>query len=99
MMTGGHPFKYENGQLVLEFEPKLHYTFFKNNRISFNFLKEIEITYITNKLVNTYDELKVNKIELLGGDEKVVIKDSRIQGQHALDIRNGLYKRINIYIN
>ena len=99
MMTGGHPFKYENGQLVLEFEPKLHYTFFKNNRISFNFLKEIEITYITNELVNTYDELKVNKIELLGGDEKVVIKDSRIQGQHALDIRNGLYKRINIYIN
>lgn len=99
MMTGGHPFKYENGQLILEFKPKLHHAFFKDKRISFNFLKEIEITYITNDLVNTYDEFKVNKIELIGGDGLVVINDTRIQGQHALDIRNGLYKRINIYIN
>ncbi|MCF7924649.1 MAG: cellobiose phosphorylase [Candidatus Izimaplasma sp.] len=99
MMTGGKPFEYKNNELSLSFKPKLHKSFFKNNRIDFNFLKEIKVTYITNLVKNTYQKYDVNKIELIGGGETIEINDSIISGQLAKDVRDGLYKRINIYIN
>ncbi|MDA3931411.1 MAG: cellobiose phosphorylase, partial [Tenericutes bacterium] len=65
MMTGGKPFKYVNGTLRLEFEPKIHHTFFKEDKtLSFKFLKNIKVTYINQSLKNTFDDCEIYKIEV-----------------------------------
>lgn len=98
MTTGGKPFKYINGKLRLEFEPKLHHTFFKEDKtLSFTFLKNIKVTYINQSLKDTFD-CEIYKIEVENSDELKTIEGSFIEGDLALDIREGLYKNLNIYI-
>jgi len=99
MTTGGQPFKYVDGHLRLELEPKLHHTFFKEDKtLSFKFLKSIKVTYINQSLKNTYDDCEIYKIEAEKDGELTTINGSFIQGKMASDIREGLYENLNIYI-
>lgn len=100
MMTGGQPFKIIENELCLDFNPKLHASFFnEDHSLSFAFLKDIKVTYVTDRLVNTYDEYKVHKIEVISDDETIEVNDSMIKGELASKIRDGYYKTLNIFIN
>ena len=100
MMTGGQPFEMIDGELVLNFKPKLHASFFKKDHtVSFKFLKDIKVTYITNELVHTYDRYDVHKIEVISQDGMLEISEPYIKGDIASKIRDGYYKTLNIYIN
>lgn len=100
MMTGDKPFKYIDGNLVLDLQPKLHKSFFKEDKtVSFTFLKDIKVTYICNNVENTYDRYDVRKIEVKNDDETVIVHEPLIRGDLASKIRDGHYKNLNIYIN
>ena len=100
MMTGGHPFKYTNGNLQLAFEPKLAKDYFKEDHtVDFTFLKNIKVTYVNESGDNTYDRCDVYKIDLIKDNKETTINASVIEGALAEDIRDGLYDAIIIYMN
>jgi len=99
MMTGGQPFNEVEGELQLNFQPKLHASFFKEGRVSFKFLKDITVNYIADEVCHTYDKFQVRKFEVMNEEETIEIHDSVIKGDLASKIRDGHYKTLNIYIN
>jgi len=97
MMTGAKPFKYENNTLVLRFEPKLHASFFKaDNKVSFTFLKTIEVEIHNPNRVNTYESFEVDYIELSNDQDTKRIQGNTVIGSDALAVRDGLYNKIHI---
>ena len=100
MMSGEHPFKWENDTLILAFKPKLHKRFFKEDKtVRFKFLKDIEVTYINQGMDSTYDRCDIYKIELINEGGKVVIEGDKVTGKEALNVRQGKYDSIIIYMN
>jgi hypothetical protein len=99
MMTGGKPFTLLDGKAILKFEPKLHKTFFKEDKtVSFTFLKETTVTYHNEDLINTYEGGEIVKMELMNDSETIEINHDYIPNRYALQVRDGFYKKINIYI-
>jgi hypothetical protein len=99
MMTGGQPFLLKDGNLVLQLEPKLPKSYFMEDKtVRFTFMKDIEVTYVNEDLVDTYKEGSVVKYELVNHEEKVLIDGAYINGKYAAKIRDGLYKKIKVYI-
>ncbi|MBN2299751.1 MAG: hypothetical protein JXC31_01045 [Acholeplasmataceae bacterium] len=97
MMTGGQPFKYIDGELILKFEPKLHKDFFKEDgTLSFTFMKEIQITYVNETKSHTYDNLEVSHYEISDGEDIKIIKGSFIPSFYAKKVRSGEYKKIKV---
>ncbi len=100
MMTGGQPFKYVEGKLILKLEPKLDKSFFKTDKtLTFNFLKDIEVTYVNDNLSHTYEQCDITKIELTKDGVTTAYHSDSLTGEIAYDVRNGLYKKIKIYMN
>lgn len=100
MMTGGKPFIYRDGELFLEFKPKLHQEFFDENKeVQFTFLKDIRVKYIADELHHTYDDFSIKKIVLANEQESIEVKGEDIKGELARNIRDGHYKTLDIYIN
>jgi hypothetical protein len=99
MMTGGQPFKMLDGNLMLQLEPTIPASYFKDDKtISFTFLQDIEVTYVNPDLVDTYRNAAVAKYELSDGEETVLIDGAYINGKYAAKIREGLYTNIKAYI-
>lgn len=97
MMTGGQPFVMQDNQLTLNLAPKLHKSFFnEKGEISFTFLKDIKVTYITENVKHTYAGLKPISYELIGKKVKQV---KEVKGQDAEDLRNGKYTALNVYLS
>ena len=100
MMTGGQPFKMEDGELVLSFEPKLHTRFFKQDgTLSFKFLKNIDVTYVNESMTSTYERCDIHRIKLINEDHTVTLEGDAIRGDEAVNVRNGLYNSIKLYMN
>lgn len=101
MMTGGRPFRMKDGELTLSFDPKLHGSFFKEDgTLSFNFLKDIRVTYINKDRKSTYGKnVAIRQIELDNGVESRTIKGGEIRGEDALSVREGSLKAIRLYID
>lgn len=99
MMTGGQPFKLLDNDLVFKLEPALHKSFFKEDKtLSFTFLKDIEITYINENMIDTYDEGIISEYTLISDDEEIIVNGEYVGREYASKIRNGYYKKINILI-
>ncbi len=99
MMTGGYPFKLKNNKLIFQLEPKITHEFFKEDgSLSFRFLKNVEVIYIKENDNNTFDNSEIYKIELLNNEGKEIFYQNYIEGNQAINIRDGLYKQIKIYI-
>jgi hypothetical protein len=99
MMTGGHPFRLLDNDLILKFEPKLPASFFKEDKtVQFKFLKDIDVTIVNADLVDTYNEGRVTKIVLESDEESVEIDSDYIYSKYAKRVRDGYYKKINILI-
>ncbi len=96
MFIGSKVFTYENGELVLNFEPKLADWLFKDGEATFRLLSSCDVTYVNNTGKKTYgdDAAKVTKIEV---DGQVVSNDNTIKGQLAEDIRDGKIKAVKVF--
>ena len=100
MMTGGVPFKERDNQLVLKFEPKLSKAFFKSDKtLSFTFLKDITVTYINESMQDTYTTCDIHKMVLSNNKTTKTIEGDVICGDLAIQVRDGIYKNIKIYMN
>jgi len=96
MFMGGKVFTYENGELVLNFAPKLANWLFDNGEASFRLLSKCEITYINNTGKSTYgdDAAVVEKIVING---ETVSETNKITGALAEQVRNGEIDKITVY--
>ena len=92
MMTGGQPFKYRQGKLVFQLEPKIPSEYFKSDKtLSFTFLKHTRITYVNESMKDTFKDAIITKIELHNESGKEIFYQNHIEGNLAINIRNVLY--------
>ena len=96
MFMGGKVFTYEDGQLVLNFQPKLSNWLFDEGKATFRLLSNCDITYVNNTGKNTYgeDAAVVAKVEING---EVVSTENKIVGELAEKVRNGEVDKITVY--
>jgi hypothetical protein len=99
MMTGGKPFKLKENNLIFKPTPLFSKEFFTEDfTVSFKFMKNINITYISDNKFNTYDSCNIVKYELYNEDVKEVVYQDYVEKNQAKLIRDGFYKEIKIYI-
>lgn len=96
MFTGGKVFTYENGELVLNFTPKLAKWLFDEGKATFRLLSTCDVTYVNNTGKDTYgaDAAVVDKVEI---DGKVVSTENKITGELAEAVRDGKVDKITVY--
>lgn len=96
MFMGGKVFTYENGKLVLHFEPKIANWLFDEGKVTFRLLSNCDITYVNNTGKNTYgkDAAVVTKVEI---DGNVVSTENKIVGEIAEAVRDGKVDKITVY--
>ena len=101
MMMGEQPFKMENQDLVLKFEPKLAKKFFKkDNTVVFKFMRDTEVVYINESNENTYERCEIYRYVLIQKDGvESIVEGDALKGVIASNVRDGLYKKIKIYMN
>ena len=100
MMAGEKPFRMEQGELALKFEPKLKHTFFKDDHTAtFRFLKNTDVTYVNGSMDSTYDKCEIDKIELAGPKGVKTVHSDTLRGADAHHVRDGYYQALKIYMN
>ncbi|BCR35788.1 cellobiose phosphorylase [Mariniplasma anaerobium] len=100
MFYGKNLFKYLNGQLIFELNPKLNKEFFIDHKIETTLFKDIKLTYHNELLVNTYDEdAYIEKIVLTTKDQVIKFDQSFIEEKWAKDIRKKNVLKIDVYYN
>ncbi|MFN2305199.1 MAG: cellobiose phosphorylase [Anaerolineales bacterium] len=99
MTIGAHPFRYEDGFLVLAPQPRLPGWLFKEDgTFAFHFLGSCLITYRNPSKLNTYDAgIAIKSIELHSGDETLRIDGPEIHGDLAERVRKGEFNRMDCY--
>ncbi|MBI9009435.1 MAG: cellobiose phosphorylase [Tenericutes bacterium] len=99
MMTGGSPFKLVEGELVFQPNPLFSKEFFKEDfTVTYRFMKDVDITYISNNKFDTYESCIITKFELITEYVTEVVNNGFVDKDQAKMIRDGFYKRIKIYI-
>lgn len=99
MMIGNKGFVFNNGELQLSFNPVLPAWLFKDNKVSFNFLGDIKVTYTNNKNLNTFGDNKVEVKNILvkyKDNTEIFVEDKILNSKIANDIRNKLVNDITI---
>lgn len=96
MFVGSKVFTYEDGKLVLNFEPKLSNWLFEDGKATFRLLSTCDVTYVNNTGKNTYGEdgAKVSKIEING---ETVATEGKLVGDLAEAVRNGEIDKITVF--
>lgn len=96
MMMGGKVFTYEDGKLVLNFDPKIANWLFDEGKVTFRLLSTCDVTYVNNTGKNTYgdDAAKVSKVEING---ETVATEGKIVGEMAEAVREGKVPAITVY--
>jgi len=97
MMMGPNPFEMNDGELTLKLQPKLRNDWFDDRKqVSFQFLKNVTVTYVNGGNFNTYDnDVVIEKIYL--DDE--LLEVPVVSGENALKVRNGEIRTIKIHWN
>ncbi len=99
MFIGSKVFSYDNGELTLNFNPKLPgWMFDEQGEASFTFLSDCTVTYYNPSKKNTYgtDSGTITGFELDGGDK---IWGSVLSGEAAARVRSGNITNIKVYMN
>ena len=95
MMSGGKPFIMDNNELKLNLRPKLTSRYIKNDKtVSFTLLSDVKVTYIFDEIKDTFN-MNAYKYELINDQIKEV---NEVKGEDAIDVRNGFYKEIKVYM-
>lgn len=99
MTAGEKPFRYEDGTLKLRFEPALPDWLFKDGRLSFTFLGQTTVTYHNPRSIPLYgDNVRASRIAVTYNDGTVYQQNSDIlEGEMAIDVRNGKVKALDVY--
>ena len=96
MMSGGKPFIMEDNQLKLNLCPKLTSKYIRIDKtVSFTLLSDVKVTYILDEIKDTFN-MKGYKYELINQD--VTKEVHEVKGQDAIDVRNGFYRELKVYI-
>lgn len=100
MMLGKNPFTLQDNSLVFYPKPIIRKDFFgQNNSVSFTLLSKTQVNYLLNESKDTYDNLDNYRYELIDESNNMEVVEGRfVQGEKALQIRDGHYKKINIYL-
>lgn len=95
MFMGPKVFTYENGELVLNFNPKLPDWLFKDGQVTFRMLSTCDVTYVNQTGKSTFgkDGAKIVKINI---DGEKVSDTNKITGQLAEDVRDGKISAIEV---
>src|SRR5690554_3372287 len=101
MFFGPNLFKYKDGKLVFEINPKLSKEFFINKKVTTKLFSSINVEIINNDLVDTYDDKSyVEKIILVDlNKEEHEFSGNQVVGQWALKIRQKLIYKIKVIIS
>ena len=92
MFIGEHLFEENNGRLKLTLSPKLSKEFFdEEGKVQFTLFNKTHITYLN---IDRIDLFEKNKLEYIVDGKRY----NSIEGQMALDLRNGLIKDILVEI-
>ncbi|MBC7108890.1 cellobiose phosphorylase [Pyrococcus woesei] len=101
MFIGDKPFTFENGELRLTFAPALPgWLFDEEGKVSFNFLGKCRVTYHNPAKKDTW-KLDLNKAKIilhLEDGSRVEVNGNTLRGEHALMVREGRVREINIYL-
>jgi len=100
MMLGKKPFDYNDNSLVFYPKPIIAKDFFgQNNRVSFTLLSKTQVNYLVDEIKDTYENVDNFRYELIDESNNMeVVEGKFVQGEKALLIRDGHYKKINIYL-
>lgn len=100
MMTGGTPFRINQGELEFSLQPKLHHSFFKNNgEVTFRLFHRIDVTIRNKNKASTYHQCDVHRYEVGHQGERIVLEGPTVRGEYASRIRSGYYDTIIVEIN
>lgn len=100
MMTGGHPFMIDQGELVFSIQPKLHKDFFnEEGEVRFRLFHRVDVTIRNKNKVSTYDQCVINTIELGRQEERISFDGPNVRGHYAEQVRSGYYDNITFIIN
>ena len=99
-MLGKKPFDYLEDTLIFYPKPIISRDFFgQNNRVSFTLLSKTQVNYLVDEIKDTYENTDNFRYELIDESNNMeVIEGKFVQGEKALLIRDGHYKKINIYL-
>ncbi len=100
MMMGAKPFVVnDENELQINFAPKLNKSFFKNDKVTFRFLGEIDVTYENKANKDTYaNDAVINTYKVEYKDGKVETY-SILKGNVAKDIRDKKVSKIICELN
>ncbi|MBR3645077.1 MAG: cellobiose phosphorylase [Lachnospiraceae bacterium] len=96
MFMGGKVFTCEDGELVLNFTPKLADWLFDNGEASFTLLSNTEIKYINKTGKATFGD-NAAVVEKVVIDGETVSTEGKIKGALAESVRNGEVDKIEVY--
>ena len=100
MFMGEKVFTYEDGELKLNFEPKLaDYFFDEKGEVSFNLFSKCMVTYKNEKKLSTYGKDGVKAASIYIPEKDVRIEGSAVTGELASQIREGKISKIVVELN
>lgn len=97
MFLGNNLFTLINDELTFKLEPKLHKSYFKDNKVTTTLFKEIKITYYNPHSINTYEGV-ISKYILKSDNNTYQVSGPLIKGLLAKQIREKEIKIIDAYI-
>ncbi len=100
MMVGPQPFRVQNGQLCLKFQPALPgWLFNVNGEVSFNFLGQCEVIIHNPQRLDTFEEsVRIQSIAISLGNECLQFEGELIPSPYAEQVRTGQARRIEIFV-
>ncbi len=100
MMVGKRPFRYRDGDLELRFHPALPaWLFDENDRLKFNFLGGIPVTYHNPRRMDTWRH-KPERVKLTLKDGSVEVFDSPVvPAPFARKVREGKVEAIEVFFS
>ena len=99
MLFGNRPFRVEEGQLILRFEPLLPDDLFTSDgTLTTRFLRKINVTYHLSDLTGLYPgQYQIEKYVIKSNSKIIEIEGNRIYSPLAEHVRQGHAEHIDVY--
>jgi hypothetical protein len=99
MFMGDKLFSYENGELKIEFNPKLvNWLFDDKGEAAFTLLSKCKVTYHNPSRKSTFGTDAANVQRIVITDTKEEVLGNVLSGEMAKRIRNGEIKELSVYL-
>ena len=96
MMIGNHIFTCDNNTLKLDIHPNLTKEYFKDDKtVSFTLLSQTKVTYVNEKMQDTFN---LKPIKYILKNDKVNKEVKEVINEDAILLREGKYQEVIIYL-